>query len=791
MTPRRPEPPPAEAPPPAGTPAARTAWMLILLLGGTLLAYLPALRGGFLWDDDAHVTRPDLQPLSGLGRIWFEVGATQQYYPLLHSAFWLEHRLWGDAPLGYHLLNILLHATAAGLLGVILRRLALPGAWLAAFLFALHPVAVESVAWISEQKNTLSAVLALAATLVYLRFDRDRRPAAYGVALGLFVLALLTKSVTATLPAVLLVVFWWQRGRLAWRRDVFPLTPWFAIGATVGLFTAWVEKYLIGAQGADFTLSFADRCLLAGRVVWFYLGRLLWPADLMFIYPRWQVDASRAGQYLYPVALLVLAAALAWLARRRRGPLAGFLIFAGTLFPAMGFINVYPFVFSYVADHFQYLSAIGIIVPAAAGLTLATAALRSSGAPGAARAAPWAAVLLVAGLGVLTWRQCGIYRDARTLYTDTLRRNPDCALAHNGIGEILLRDPSRLAEAIAHFRTSIRLSPHDALAHNNLGTALARNPRELPEAIAEYETALRLLPDFAGAHNNLGVALERLPGRMAEAVAHLEEAVQIEPDSPEMQDNLGVALTRVAGHGAEAVTHLEAAVRLAPDAADYRNNLGVALVNTPGRAAEAVAPFEAAVRLNPRSAEFRANLASLLVNMPGRWADGVAQFEAAVQLKPDLAKTHDDLGNALALAPERLPEAIRQLEEAARLEPRWAKAQGDLGRVLLHAPGRLPEAVAHLETALRLDPDSADLHNDLGVALLQDPARTAEAIAHLEAAIRLNPGLAEAHYVLGLALDSEPGRQAEARAQMEAALRANPGFQPARDWLEQSHASPR
>jgi len=759
--------------------------MLLLLFGLTLLAYLPALRGGFLWDDDAHVTRPDLQSLAGLGRIWFDVGATQQYYPLLHSAFWIEHRLWGDAPLGYHLLNILLHATAACLLGALLRRLAVPGAWLAAFLFALHPVAVESVAWISEQKNTLSAVFALAAALVYLRFDRERRPAAYGLALGLFLLALLTKSVTATLPAVLLVVFWWQRGRLAWRRDVFPLVPWFALGATVGLFTAWVEKYLIGAQGADFTLTFPDRCLLAGRVVWFYLGKLLWPADLMFIYPRWTVDATVGWQYLYPAALLLLAGALVWLARRRRGPLAGFLIFAGTLFPAMGFINVYPFVFSYVADHFQYLSALGIIVPVAAGLALAAPALRSPGA------ATWAAGLLVVGLGALTWRQCGIYRDVRTLYADTLRRNPDCALAHNGLGELQLRDPARLAEAIAHFRTAIRLSPHDALAHNNLGEALAREPGHLEEAIAEYETAIQILPDFAGAHNNLGVTLERVPGRMAEAVAHLEEAVEIEPDTPEMQDNLGVALTRVPGRTAEAVAHFEAAVRLDPGSADYQSNLGVALANRPGRAAEAVTHLEAAIRLNPRSAEFQANLASLLVNLPGRWADAVAHFEAAVQLKPDSAKTHDDLGNALALAPDRMPEAIRELEEAARLEPRWSKAQGDLGRVLLRAPGRLPEAIAHLEAALRLDPNSADIHNDLGVALLQSPGRTAEAIAHLETAVRLNPGLAEAHYVLGLALDSEPGRRAEARAQMEAALQANPGFQPARDWLEQSHAPPR
>ena len=220
----------------------------ILLM--VVVAYLPAIRGGFIWDDDAHVTKPELQSLHGLWRIWSEVGATQQYYPVLHSAFWLEHRVWGDTAAGYHLLNVLLHATAACLFVAVLRRLAVPGAWLAGMIFALHPVCVESVAWISEQKNTLSAVFYLAGALAYLRWKdsadgpssrgESRRWSAwsgqYWLATGLFVLALLTKSVTATLPAALLVMFWWRRGRLSWRDDVVPLLPWFVMGVTAGLF---------------------------------------------------------------------------------------------------------------------------------------------------------------------------------------------------------------------------------------------------------------------------------------------------------------------------------------------------------------------------------------------------------------------------------------------------------------------------------------------------------------------------------------------------------------------------
>ena len=193
-----------------------------------IAAYWPVFRAGFIWDDDAHVTRAELQSLHGLWRIWFDLGSTQQYYPVLHGAFWLEHRLWGDAPLGYHLANVLFHATSACLFALALRRLAAPGAWFAGFLFALHPVCVESVAWISEQKNTLSLVFYLLAAHAYLHFDarraRGQRGGAglYLLATGLFLLSLLSKTVTATLPAALLVVAWWRRGRLSWKGDLLP-----------------------------------------------------------------------------------------------------------------------------------------------------------------------------------------------------------------------------------------------------------------------------------------------------------------------------------------------------------------------------------------------------------------------------------------------------------------------------------------------------------------------------------------------------------------------------------------
>ena len=521
----------------------------------------------------------------------------------------------------------------------------------------------------------------------------------------------------------------------------FHCCPGSRLGATGGLFTAWVERLLIGAQGADFTLTLPDRCLLAGRVVWFYLGKVVWPADLIFIYPRWTIDATVWWQYLFPAGVLALAAGLWRLARRNRGPLAGFLFFAGTLFPALGFFNVYPFVFSYVADHFQYLASLGVLVPAAAGLAHAAGRLQASRAAAGRWSARVAGGLLLATLSTLTWRQCGVYRDARTLYTDTLARNPGCAMAHTGLGDILAKEPGRLPDAIAHFEAAIRLNPRDAQAHNNLGYALAKDPGRLPEAVAEYEAALRIIPEFAWAHNNLGVTLEKIPGRLPEAIAHFEEAADLDPDSADFQDNLGVALTRVPGRTAEVIAHFEAAVHLNPRSAAMQNNLAIALAAVPGRLAEATAHFEVAALLNPGSAEMQANLGAVLVNTPGRLPDAIAHFEAAVRLDPGSAKAHDNLGNALALVPGKLPEAIQQLETAVRLDPGSAKAQDDLGKLLLRVPDRLAEAIGHFELALRSDPNSAEIHDDLGVALLQTPGRSPEAIQHLEAALRIDPEL--------------------------------------------------
>jgi tetratricopeptide (TPR) repeat protein len=563
------------------------AWIGLALFVVTLVAYAPAITAEFIWNDSDYVTAPELRSLSGLGRIWFEVGATEQYYPLLHSAFWVQHQLWGDAPTGYHLVNILLHATAACLLVVVLRRLAIPGAWLAGFIFALHPVYVESVAWISEQKNTLSLVFYLVAALIYLRFDHERRRSLYFAATGVFVLALLSKSVTATLPAALLVVLWWKRGHLDWKRDVVPLLPWLVLGAAMGLFSGWVEKTYVGAQGSEFDLSLLQRSLLAGRIAWFYVGKLFWPADLIFIYPRWTIDPSQAWQWFFSLAVIAALIGL-WLIRGRwRAPLAAVLFFGGSLVPTLGFFNVYAFIYSYVADHWQYLPSIGLVVLASAGITRGLAAKSPAwryGLPGA----------LLAVLAVLSFQQSRMYADMRTFYATTIAKNPECWMAYNNLGN-LLRDRGELPLARVQFEEALRVRPDLHKVHYNLGNVLW--DLRLPiDALGAYERAVEVKPDYPEARNHLGRVL-LTQGRRDEALLHLQEALRLDPEYHDARNNLGMAL-RDAGRLDEAVAEFERVIRAAPTMAAAHLNLALSL-SILGRTTEAMESYQTARRLNP------------------------------------------------------------------------------------------------------------------------------------------------------------------------------------------------
>jgi tetratricopeptide (TPR) repeat protein len=718
--------------------------MGLLLVVATFMAYLPVWHAGFIWDDDRHVTLPILRSLHGLARIWIQLGATQQYYPLVHSVFWLEHKLWGDFPLGYHLLNVLLHAGSALLLAKILQQLKMPGAWLAAALFALHPVEVESVAWVSELKNTLSGFFYLGAALAYLEFDRNRNWKNYAAALALFALGLMSKTVIASLPGALLVAFWWQRGRLSWKKDLSPLIPFFIAGMGAGLLTAWVERRFIHAEGAEFNYSLIERFLIAGRAIWFYLGKIFWPVDLSFIYPRWQISQTVGWQYLFPVAALLLLGGLFFLRRQWRGPLAALLFFVGTLFPALGFFNVYPFRYSFVADHFQYLASLGPLTLLAAGLTSAVVRFAPSLAPPSGERArergslpflPQAlCAILLLTLAALTWRQCRTYLDAETLWRTTLLHDPASTIARNNLSRAVL-DKGQPDEAIRLCQSVLASHPNDVTAQFNLGDALLRKGR-FDEAIVHLQKALELQPAMAGIPYAIGEAYLK-KGQMDAAIRYFEKTIQLQPDYAVAFCNLGYALLQE-GHRPEAVAAYSKALELDPRYALAHNDLGSILLQS-GRAGEALDHFRQAVEILPNFAEARFNLAEVLLAR-GRLDDAISQYQKTLEFRPDLAEAHYKLANILAQQ-GREAEAISHYESALRTQPDLVRACNNLAWILATAPDPKlrngPKAVELAQRANRLSNGKNPVLMATLAAAYAEAGQFGEAVRTIEQALPL------------------------------------------------------
>lgn len=495
-------------------------------------------------------------------------------------------------------MNVAQHSLAAFLAYLILSQLRIPGALFAATIFTVHPIEVESVAWIAEQKNTLSAIFYLSSLWAYLRYERDRDEKAatnklcsrwYVLSLALFICGLLTKTVIASLPAAILVIVWWQRGKISWH-DIRPLLAFFIVGAAFGLLTAWMERKFIGAEGAAFSLTVAERFLVAGRAVWFYLGKLVWLFTLVFIYPRWKLDAAAWWQWIFPGAAVVVTVALWAIRHHYRSPLAGWLFFVGTLLPALGFLNVYPFLFSFVADHFQYLAGLGIIVPVAAWLTLAGQRLSGT----RERLGEFAAAVVVLGLATLTMLQSAMYGNVIALYQTTLARNPECWMAHNNLGAYFASH-NRDQEAEPHFREALRLRPEYPEALLNLGMHQAKNG-QFQQAIEQYQRALAIQPDYAEAQLNWGNALVQLK-QLPTAIEHYRAAIELDPHAAMPYYNLANTL-RDLGDSSIAIQYYQRAIELDPNVFEAHYNLALVLAKS-GRLAEAIDHFRAAVALRP------------------------------------------------------------------------------------------------------------------------------------------------------------------------------------------------
>jgi tetratricopeptide (TPR) repeat protein len=508
----------------------------------TFLAYQPVWHAGFIWDDDVYLTEnPMLTETHGLRSIWFSTRHESQYFPLVYTTLRVERQLWGLNPLGYHLVNVLLHSLNALLVWVVLRKLALPGAWLAAAIFALHPVHVESVAWITELKNTQSTLFYLLALLAWMKFTDKQTTSSwrlYALALLLYALALFSKTTACTLPAALLLVLWLRNQSIGWKR-VVQVAPFLVLGVAMGLLSVWWERHIGNYQITYFAFNGLERLLIASHAVWFYALKLVWPTNLMFSYPRWQINSHNPLQYVWLIGCVAVAFVL-WFRRKQlgRGCAAAIMFFVATLSPLLGFITLYTFRYSFVADHYQYVASIGLIALfVAAASRLATAwhfnfVVRCA-----------LSLLLLLALGASTWSQAQVYRDLETLWVDTLSKNPDCWMAHNNLATVLYGQ-RRTEEAMRHGERALQLKPDDPEILNTLAGVYIQAGK-YQDAIGYCERAMRVAPLDSRAYSNLGFALVQ-QGKGQQAIERFEQALRINPNDARASRNLAMAANNLA-----------------------------------------------------------------------------------------------------------------------------------------------------------------------------------------------------------------------------------------------------
>jgi len=723
-------------------------WGLLLVIA-IFLAYQRAWHAGFIWDDDSHLTQnPHVIGPLGFKEIWTTAAA--RICPLVLSSFRVEYMLWGLNPLPYHLVNIGVHAACAILLWQVLQRLRVPGAWLGAALWALHPVQVETVAWITELKNTQSCLFYLLATLFFLKWhtaggmrigQRSHREWTYALTLLFAALAMASKSSTVILPLVLGLCAWWIDRRWHWR-NLRSLAPFLLLTVLASAWTMWTQE-IEGGNDPLWIRSGPERLVTAGKVVWFYLDKLLIPHPLIFIYPRWEVDASKAASFLASLAVCAVLFILWWNRQGRlRSAFFAFAYFLVALLPVLGLVEHFFLRYSFVGDHFQYLASIGPLALAAAGATTAFGFIDKK-AP-LLKPALFGALLTL--LGILTWRQGAMYSDDETLWQTTIRRNPASWMAYNNLATILL-EKGQVDEAISHYRKALEIRSVDAMPHYNLGDALLRKG-EVNAAISLYYKALELAPDSPATHINLGNVLLK-QGQVDNAISHYRRALEIWPDDPAAHNNLGNALVKK-GLADEAISHYQKALKSKPDYAQAHDNLSNALL-AQGRINEAISGYQKALEIKAADPFAHNNLGNALVQK-GQLDEAIYHCQKALELRPNYAEAHLNLGNALFQKRE-VNAAISHYRKALEITPS-AKSHNNLGYALFQQ-GKRDEAMTEYGKALELQPDYEEALYNLGVGF-QRNGQAHEALAHYQRALAIKPGYVQAQNNLAWMLATSP-----------------------------------
>src|SRR6267378_5288808 len=704
-------------PPDVQRPSWERDWLwALLLIALVFISYARVFDADFIWDDESHLTRnPCIVGPLGLKEIWTSARAV--YYPLVLTTFWTVHKFAGLSPWPYHLLNVFLHAGSAVLLWQVLRQLNVRGAWLGAALWALHPVMVQSVAWVTELKNTQSGFFYLLSIFCFLKWAADKSisvpsplssqgrrqgegfdiksetPIAsplssflspsrnreaeraavntelksrgcmrwwnFGLSLFFFVLAILSKPSVVLLPVVLALCLWWRTGRIYWR-DIAALVPFLLISALASVWTILEQKFHAGAIGVEWAQTWPERLIIAGRAIWFYLAKLAWPYPLIFIYPRWKINSSQLMAYLPLVAALAGLLAL-WLIRAKWSRAVFFAAAYNvvSLFPVLGFFSVYFFRYSFVSDHFQYLASMGPLALAGAGI-----------------------VTIVGRFGE-TPSQLASDTDALQ-FSDSIavvKSKSFLLVATSGVLLLSLvfltwRQTVVYHNLVTLYTGTLTKNPGCWMAHYNVGIAL-NDQGDADRAIVHYRQAVELRPSYAEAHYNLGRLLVQ-KGQVDEAVAHYEKALEINPADAAAHNNLGATLF-ANGRVDEAIAHYQKALAIQPDYADASCNLASALLSK-GALDGSIAYYFVCLAISPDQAEAQYNLASALFRT-GRMDEAIAHYQKVIELRPENADAHANLGSVF-LSKGRLRDAIAQYRDALRIAPDNVAAQSNLAWLL-------------------------------------------------------------------------------------------------------------
>ncbi|MGI9228762.1 MAG: tetratricopeptide repeat protein [Gammaproteobacteria bacterium] len=667
----------------------------LALLLMVLVSFWPAFSAGFVWDDNVFIVKePRVSTLTGLADIWLRPlgNAEFHYWPILYTSFWLDYQLWGFNPAGFHATNLLLHGANTVLLWRLLLRMNIPGAWLIAAVFALHPLRAEAVVWVIARKDLLATLFYLLAAGCWLRYRERPETATYLALLAWYVAGMLSKSVAITLPVVLLVWVWWQRGRIV-GRDLAQITPLLLLGLAVGIY----DMNLFNAQAVhDFNYSVAERLIIAGKAVWFYVGKLLWPHPLMFHYPHWDVSPANPLNWLGLLAALTLVAGL-WLARHRigRGPLAGILFFTITILPVLGLVSFGYMKFSFVADRYLYLPGIGLMSVLIAAAVTAWQRLSKHHSPleGASKQAKPSLVggqalviILLTTYGTLTFQRAYVYENDIVLFRHIIATNPDAPEAWFNLGTVMMAQKQEQEAAIEAFREAIKQDPTIAKVYINLGSVLMKLERN-EEAETAFRRAIELEPkDFTQesmplrarheatmAHLNLSNVLLDLK-RPQDAETSLRNALALEPDDAIAQQSLA-SLLHQQGRNQEAMTLLRKLTQTTEPTITIYLLMGE-VATALGRTELAARYFQQATTLKPEGASALAQQAAVHFKA-GYYEKALEYYRRSIAIQPNNAEVHSNMGSALGQL-GRMQEAIASFERALQINPQLESARANL-----------------------------------------------------------------------------------------------------------------